>query len=352
MTEKQTPSRQPFLAAAVQAAPAYLDLEAGVEKTIALIEEAAGKGVKLLAFPECWLPGYPFWAWLDPMIGTMPYIGIHTANCMTADGPEATRIAEAAKANDMWVVLGYSERSNGTLYIGQLIIASDGTITPRRKLKATSVERTIFGEGDGSDIKVHQTSLGNIGALCCWEHINPLTKYAMFAQNEQIHVGAWPSFSLYPDKAYSLGPEVSMALSQVYAAEGQCFVIASCGVVSPDMHERLCDTPAKQEMLHAGGGYAMIWGPDGRPLARPLAPDEEGLVIAEIDLNLIAYAKTAGDPVGHYARPDVFRLLFNPSPAPCVQRMNAQDSGDDKRSAFVVLDGRASADSKIPDISN
>ncbi|WP_414902386.1 carbon-nitrogen hydrolase family protein [Sphingomonas flavalba] len=309
-----------FTAAAVQAAPEYLDLGKGVDKAIALIEEAARKGAQLIGFPECWIPGYPFWAWLDSPAATMRYVGIHASNCMTVDGPEVQRIAAAARANRIWVVLGFSERSGGSLYIAQLIIADDGTVVAaRRKLKATLIERTIFGEGDGSDIKVHDTALGKLGALCCWEHVNPLTKYAMFAQHEQVHVGSWPSFSLYPDKAYALGPEVNGALSRVYAVEGQCFVIAPCAVISPAMIEQLCDTPVKAELLHAGGGHAMIWGPDGRPLATPLAPDEEGLVLAEIDLGMIPFAKAGGDPVGHYSRPDVMRLLFNPAPTVCVE---------------------------------
>ncbi|QTH24625.1 carbon-nitrogen hydrolase family protein [Rhizorhabdus wittichii] len=320
MRDSSPAIKQVFTAAAVQAAPEYLNLERGVEKTIALIEEAARKGVQLIGFPECWIPGYPFWAWLDAPAATMRYVGVHAANCMTIDGPEVQRIATAAKANKIWVVLGFSERSGGSLYIAQLIIADDGTIVAaRRKLKATLIERTIFGEGDGSDIKVHDTALGRLGALCCWEHVNPLTKYAMFAQSEAVHVGAWPSFSLYPNQAYALGPEVNNALSQVYAVEGQCFVVAPCAVISPAMIEQLCDTPAKAELLSAGGGHAMIWGPDGRPLAQPLAPDEEGLVMAEIDLGMIPFAKAGGDPVGHYARPDVMRLLFNPAQTSCVE---------------------------------
>ena len=336
---------EPFLAAAVQAAPAYLDLAAGVEKTITLIEEAAGRGAKLIAFPECWIPGYPFWAWLDAPAGTMRYVGLHAQNCMTADGPEAQAIANAAQANDICVVLGYSERCAGSLYIAQLIIDRDGTVlAARRKLKATHIERTVFGEGDGSDIKVHETDLGRIGALCCWEHINPLTRYAMYAQDEQVHVGAWPSFSLYPDMAYALGPEVNGALSQTYAAEGQCFVVAACGVISPEMVEQLCDTSAKQDMLKAGGGHAMIWGPDGRPLAELLAPDAEGLVMAEIDLSMIPFAKAAGDPVGHYARPDVFRLLFNPEPAPRVQRMGETETADTGKRSFFEFPTAANED--------
>jgi len=332
-------SNTPFKAAAVQAAPAFLDLAAGVEKAIGLIKQAADEGAKLIAFPECWLPGYPFWAWLDSPIGSMKFVQQHVANCMTADGPEARRITAAAAANDIWVVLGYSERCAGSLYIAQLLISDTGEIVAaRRKLKATHIERTIFGEGDGSDLKVHDTSLGKLGALCCWEHLNPLNKYAMYAQNEQIHIACWPSFSLYADQAYALGPVLNNAVSQVYAAEGQCFVVAPCGVISPEMVELMCDTPEKHELLKAGGGHAMIFGPDGSPLNDPLPPDEEGLIYADLDLGLIPLAKSVGDPVGHYARPDVTRLLFNPAPNPAVQRFDAGQLRDSD-AAFVAERG-------------
>jgi len=105
------------------------------------------------------------------------------------------------------------------------------------------------------------------------------------------------------------------AASTMYAAEGQTFVLAACGVVSPAMRELLCDTPDKEQLLLEGGGFAMIYGPDGRPLCDPLPETEEGVLTAEIDLGAIALAKAAADPVGHYARPDVTRLLFNPEPA-------------------------------------
>ena len=328
-------TKAPIRVAVVQAAPAFLDLAGGVEKTIALMRAAAAEGARLIAFPECWLPGYPWWAWLDSPAWGMQFVGRHVENCMTADGPEAQRIAAVAAELGIWVVLGYSERCAGSLYIAQLIIDADGrTVAARRKLKATHVERTIFGEGDGSDIKVHATELGRIGALCCWEHINPLTKYAMFAQDEQIHIGSWPSFSLYAGAAYALGPDANLAVSQVYAIEGQCFVLAPCGTVSPEMVELMCDTPAKCALLQVGGGHAMIFGPDGSPLTTPLAPDAEGLLYADIDLGMIAYAKAAADPTGHYARPDVARLLFNPSPNPRVERFGAQVSERDHATVF------------------
>ncbi|WP_293396035.1 carbon-nitrogen hydrolase family protein [Nevskia sp.] len=306
-------SPSPIRVATVQAAPAFLDLEAGVAKTVRLIEEAAQRGAKLIAFPECWLPGYPWWIWLDSPAWGMQFVQRYHQNSPRAEGPEMDRIRRAAREHGIVVVLGYTERDAGSLYIAQQLIDAEGRlIAARRKLKATHVERTVFGEGDGSDLKVHDTAIGRLGALCCWEHLNPLNKYIMYSQHEQIHVGAWPSFSVYEGAAYALGPALNTALSQVYAAEGQCFVLASCGIVSPEMVELLCDTPQKRQLLKAGGGAAMIFGPDGSPLCEPLPPDQEGLLIADIDLSLITLAKSAADPVGHYSRPDVVRVVFNP----------------------------------------
>lgn len=310
-------SKTQFKAAAVQAAPEFLDLKGSVDKAIALIDEAGSKGVDVIAFPETWIPGYPWWIWLGAPAWGMQFVGRYFENSIEIDSPEDKALREAAKRNNLTAVLGVSERAGGSLYMGQWIYGPDGEpIARRRKLKPTHVERTVFGESDGSHIAVHDTPVGRLGALCCWEHLQPLTKYAMYSQNEQVHVAAWPSFSLYTGAAYALGPEVNSAASQMYAAEGQCFVLAACGVVSPAMIETLCDSPEKGQFLQAGGGHARIFGPDGSPLAEPLDPTEEGLLIADIDLAMIAYAKAAADPVGHYSRPDVFRLMFNNQPSP------------------------------------
>ena len=122
----------------------------------------------------------------------------------------------------------------------------------------------------------------------------------MYAQNEQVHVAAWPSFSLYDPFAHALGAEVNNAASKIYAVEGSCFVIAPCATVSQAMIDELCDTPEKHQFLHVGGGFAVIYGPDGAPLAPPLPPDQEGLLYANIDLGMISVAKAAADPAGHY----------------------------------------------------
>lgn len=308
-----------YRVAAVQAAPEFLNLEATVDKTISLIEEAALGGASLIAFPETWIPGYPWFAWLGAPIWGMKFIQAYHDNSMLIDSVQFDRIAQAASRCNITVVLGFSEKDAGSLYIAQAILSPEGkTIATRRKLKPTHVERALFGEGDGSDLAVHDTNLGRIGALCCWEHLQPLTKYAMYAQNEQVHIAAWPSFSLYVDAAYALGPEVNNAASRLYAVEGQCFVVAPCATVSQKMIDMLCETPEQQALLKLGGGHAQIYGPDGRSLADPLPPDAEGLLYSDIDLAAITLAKAAADPAGHYSRPDVTQLLLDRNPKPRV----------------------------------
>jgi nitrilase len=167
----------------------------------------------------------------------------------------------------------------------------------------------------------------------------------MYAQNEQVHVAAWPSFSLYDPFAHALGAEVNNAASKIYAVEGSCFVIAPCATVSQAMIDELCDTPEKHQFLHAGGGFAVIYGPDGAPLAQPLPPDKEGLLYADIDLGMISVAKAAADPAGHYARPDVTRLLFNNRPGHRVEAMALPIDVETK------ADAPAKSEAKAPNVA-
>src|SRR5712691_11429983 len=306
--------------AVVQAAPAFLNVDATLDKTIKLMKDAATQGAQLIAFPETWIAGYPWWIWLgSPAVG-MQYVQRYHDNSLVVGSAEFTRLAQAAGDLGIWAAVGFSERAGGSLYMAQALFDDQGrVIKTRRKLKPTHVERTVFGEGDGADLAVMDTAIGQIGMLCCWEHLQPLSKYAMYAQNEQIHVAAWPSFSLYRGAAYALGPELNNAASQLYAAEGQCFVLASSAVVTQEMVDVLCDTPEKHDLLRVGGGFSMIFGPDGSPLCEPLPEDAEGILYADCDVAAIAIAKSAADPAGHYARPDVTRLLVNRSPAPRVE---------------------------------
>jgi aliphatic nitrilase len=331
-----------YKVAAVQAAPMFLDLDASIHKATQLIAEAAKQGARLIAFPETWLPGYPWFIWLDSPAWGMQFIQRYHDNSLIYGSPQAERISKAAKDHRIMVVMGHSEKRGGSLYMGQWIIDADGaTVAQRRKLKPTHVERTVFGEGDGSDLAVHDTALGRVGALCCWEHLQPLSKYAMYAQDEQVHIASWPSFSLYRGGAYALGPEVNNAASRIYAVEGQCFVIAPCATVSKDMIGLLCgDDPMKKQLLLEGGGFAAIYAPDGQLMHEPLPEKTEGIVYADIDLGMISLAKAAADPAGHYARPDVTRLLLDKTPGDRVvlRQRHAQEvarSGDGEQGVPV-----------------
>ena len=319
---------QCYKVAVVQAAPVFMNLDATIEKGIALIEQAAKNGARLITFPECWVPGYPWWAWLSAPAHNVKYFASYHDNCLVRDSAAFERLCRAAKVNQIFVSMGASERDHGSLYMAQFLIDDSGELLKgRRKLKPTFVERTVFGEGDGSDLEVTETKLGRIGQLNCWEHLQPLTKYALFSLHEQVHIGAWPSFSCYP-QAFSLGSELNSAVSQVYAAEGQCFVLASCAVISPEMVEQLCETPEHHELMASGGGHSRIYGPDGSALADPISEHEEGILYADINLEAIAIAKCFADPIGHYARSDVTQLLLNRSAAPPMKTMEQQESSE------------------------
>ena len=280
-------------AAAVQAAPAFLDIHGSIEKCVSLIEEAASGGAKLIAFPETFLPGYPWWLWHGTPDWAVQrgFAQKYFENALSYDDPRCEILTAAALRCRITVVLGLAERHGSSLYIAQWIIGESGqTLLRRRKLKPTHVERSVFGEGDGSGLTVVESTVGRLGALACWEHLQPLSKFAMYAQHEQVHVAAWPSlFSGEGRPWYALGHEVNNAASQIYAAEGGCFVVAPCATVSQQMVEMVCDSEALRARFATGGGRAMIYAPSGRPLTKPSDdPTWEGLVYADLDFAEIA----------------------------------------------------------------
>ncbi|MGD9941855.1 MAG: carbon-nitrogen hydrolase family protein [Burkholderiaceae bacterium] len=304
---------EPCRAAVVQAAPEYLDLPRSVDKAIALIETAARSGARLVAFPELWLPGYPWWLWLAPPVwaSASGIAAEYVEQSLRYDSAQAARLAAAARRHRIFVSMGLSEREHGSLYIAQWLIGDDGrTLARRRKLKPGAAERLMFGEGDGSDLRVDATPIGRIGALCCAEHRHPLFKYALQMQHEQIHIAAWPSFSIYQPFSPGQSAEVNLAISRVYAAEAGCYVLAPSAPVTAAMRARVCDTDEKAALLAPGGAHAMAFGPHGEALCEALAPDEEGLLYCDVDAASLAAAKRGYDGVGHSARPDVVRLVL------------------------------------------
>ncbi len=305
--------------AVAQAAPVFLDRERSTEKAVAFIAEAAGQKAQLVAFGEAWLPGYPWWVYLGSPIYGAQFTQQLYANAVTIPGDTIEQLCVAARENHIYVVMGLTERDGGSLYLAQITIDPTGElIGHRRKLKPTHAERTIWGEGDGSDLFVLHTELGEVGSLNCWEHLQPLTRYAMNCFNEQIHIAAWPAFCLYTGILYSFSGEASVAVSRSYALETQTYVIHVGGLCDQATVELLADDEEKHKLLRVGGGISQIIDPMGETIAGPLDDGEEAVLIAECDMSKIAAAKMANDPAGHYARADVTQLLLNRCPRRAV----------------------------------
>ncbi|OBS26092.1 hypothetical protein FPOA_00036 [Fusarium poae] len=308
-SESTEEPRQHVRVAVTQAEPKWLDLQGSVEKTCAFITDAAKNGAELVAFPECWITGYPAWIWsrpVDPDL-TCRYI----KNSLRTDGPEMAKIQQCAADNNIVVVLGFSENSHNTLYISQAIIDSNGQIlTLRRKIKATHMERTIFGDASGDALNsVVDTGVGRVGALSCWEHTQPLLKYYLYNQREQIHVAAWPP--LYPYRSekelWSMTKEGGRCLSQTYAVESQSFVLHATSIIS-EQGLKTMGTEGSLIMGSPGGGSSAIFGPDGRVISQDLPENEEGIIYATLDVDEILKSKSFLDVCGHYSRPDMLWL--------------------------------------------
>ena len=301
--------------AAAQASPVFLDRERSTEKAVALIAEAAQQKAQLIAFGEAWLPGYPWWIYLGSPMYSAPFTQQLYANAVKIPSDTITQLCDAARENHIYVVMGLTELSGGSLYLAQITIAPSGElIGHRRKLKPTHAERTIWGEGDGSDLFVLPTDLGQVGSLNCWEHLQPLTRYAMNCFNEQIHIAAWPAFCLYTGTLYSFSGEASVAISRSYALETQTFVIHVGGLCDQATLDLLADDDEKRTLLRVGGGISQVIDPNGETIAGPLGDNEEGILIADCEMSKIPAAKMANDPAGHYARADVTQLLLNRRP--------------------------------------
>ncbi|WP_033287604.1 carbon-nitrogen hydrolase family protein [Amycolatopsis jejuensis] len=330
--------------AAVQSEPVWFDGDATVDKACRIIDEAGQNGAKVIGFPELYVSGYPWWLWVGSPLWSKQFHRRYYASSMELGDRRMDRIREAARRNGMFVVMGYSESAGASLYISQVFIGDTGEILAnRRKLKPTDVERTLFGEGDGSDLFVVDTPAGRIGGLSCWEHYQALEIFTMTALHEQIHVASWPSNDVFqhPEPCYSQTTEADRKLTSVYAALTQSFVICSTTLIGPSGHEAWQLDAGQKAALPIGGGWAGIFGPDGDELTRDrrIAPEEEGILYADIDLNDIVGVKAGLDPVGHYSRPDIFSLTVNTQGNSLVRYAGAADDG--RQVGVVRLDGNA-----------
>ncbi|MFI8977334.1 nitrilase-related carbon-nitrogen hydrolase [Nocardia asteroides] len=270
--------------AAVQAEPRWLDIDAGTEQVLAHIDHAAAEGAQLVAFPGCFVPGFPWWMWLDPGEWGEEFRSRYLRNAMTRQGPQLRAIAETVRGYRIHVVLGFAERYGDQVYKAQALIGPDGLIRVRRKPDPDALERAVFSPGLHRPLYA-ETVIGRVGVLGGADHLEPP---GQDQGEEDIHVACWPGFTVFRGAGQGLGPEVNRAASLLYAVRSGAYVVAPAAVVPVSGRQQWsmrAGTPIKQ-LLRGDGDVARIFSPDGVELARPLFPGEEGIVYADVDLSL------------------------------------------------------------------
>ncbi|MDQ7840347.1 MAG: carbon-nitrogen hydrolase family protein [bacterium] len=315
-------------AAVVQAAPVVMDREATIEKTSRLIDAAAEEGARLILFPEAFIPAYPWGLRFGTRVGGRTVEGRkawarYWANAVEVPGPATEAIGQAARRAQAYVAIGVIERdqtySRGTVYCTLLYFGPDGRLLAKhRKLMPTAAERYIWGGGDGSTLPVLETPYGRLGGLICWENYMPLARMSMYAKGVELYLAPTAD-----------SRDTWQATIRHIACEGRCFVLSCCQFVTREMYpadlEVLDELSESPEILSRGG--SAIVGPLGEYLAGPLF-GQEGILTADLDLGQVVQGKFDFDVAGHYARPDVFRLLVNEQPMPPVQSVSWCDGAD------------------------
>ncbi len=312
----------PYKIAVVQHPPVFLNLSESIDTAIAFISEAAQSDVRLVVFPETWLPGYPVWLDYAPEAGVWDHPGAKNLyrllfeNSIEIDDEYFLKLSESAKENNCIVVMGANERAGRTLYNTIFYFKPDGNFDMHRKLMPTYTERLVWGMGDGSTLPTVDDHGTKITGLVCWEHWMPLARAATRASGEHIHIAQWPMVK-----------DLHQIASRQYAFEGQCFVIAAgCtltkkqildGIASlskenPEALKMIESIPVNESDFLLKGGSAVI-KPDTEYLKEPLQ-QENDIVYADLDINSLSEGNLFIDTAGHYSRPDVFKLQVNTEP--------------------------------------
>ena len=312
-------------AAAVQLSPVLHSRAGTVAKVLATIDDIAARGVRIAVFPETLVPYYPYFSFVLPPVAIGPeHLRLYD-EAVVVPGAETAAVGAAARRHEMVVVLGITERDRGSLYNTQLVFDATGEIVlRRRKITPTYHERMIWGMGDGSGLRVVDTAVGRVGALACWEHYNPLARYALMTQHEEIHCSQFPGSLV--GQIFADQMEVTI---RHHALEAGAFVINATGWLDEAQVEAIVPSGPLQNALR-GGSFTTIVSPEGRLLAEPVTSGE-GVAIADLDFALITKRKRMMDSVGHYARPELLSLLVDARPAATKHALEAHEEDADER---------------------
>jgi len=321
-----------FKAATVQTSPVFMDVERTVDKVISLMQEAAQNGAQLIAFPEVFISGYPYWNWImTPIQGSKWYETLYK-NSVSVDSPAIVRLCTAAKELGIHVVIGMNERgkSFGEIYNTNLIINASGTIIGKhRKLVPTWAEKLTWTSGDGSSLKVYETAVGPLGTLACGENTNTLARFTLLAQGELVHIANYISLPVAPPD-YDMAEAIKIRAA-AHSFEGKLFTIVSCSTISREIKDALrADVPNIDEMLdRKSSAFSGFLGPNGAVIGNPLI-DDEGIVYADIDLAKCIQPKQMHDILGHYNRFDIFDLRVNIAPTRNITFIDNHESFNQK----------------------
>jgi nitrilase len=297
-----------FKAAVVQAAPEFLNREATIEKASRLILEAGENGAKLVVFPEVFVPGYPYWIWLDAPLAYGPWQRRLFKEAVEIPSGATDALCAAAKAADVYVVIGVNEKTStsmSALWNTNLVIDRSGAILGKcRKLQPVSVEKVVWSLGDGSALRVFDTDIGKLGTLICGVNANPLARYALLAQGEQIHVANYPAFPA--STGFDFTDQIRVR-SRAHSHEGSVFTLVSNSTISQEMIDMLGETETKRQWLSGRpAAYSAIFGPGAEAVAELI--DEEGILYADIDIEEEIDQKQVVDTIVRDTRFDVLSL--------------------------------------------
>lgn len=315
--------------AVAQASPVFLDREATTEKACRLIREAGRMGVRLIGFPEGFIPGHPLWYHFYPATSprSIEWAACLFANAVEIPGPTTTALCEAAREAGVYVVIGVCERrpgTFGTLYNTQLFIGPSGEILGKhQKLVPTVGERLVHTGGRGDTLRAFPTDFGRIAGLICAESSNPLAVFTLATEYPHVIVVSWPNLNL---RFGVPGQERVSIAGRALALMTKAFVLNCRGTMTDELRELLVYTEADREFLwdeRATGGSTII-DPWGRVIAGPMGP-EEGILWAEIDLLECVKAKMIHDYAGHYNRPDIFHLIVRAGAESMLTREDLTD---------------------------